>query len=132
VHTKILVLNREEAGMLTKGNVRQNLKSLRSLGPRTVIITDGKKGVHMLSKGVYYRIRTRKIKVLESTGAGDAFGAGFLAGYIRKNDCEFALKLGLVNAESVLQHMGAKNRLLRWKEALAETVRAPPVTKTRI
>ncbi len=36
----------------------------------------------------------------------------------KKNNIEFALKLANTNAESVIQHHGAKNKLLTYKEAL--------------
>jgi len=55
---------------------------------------------------------------VETTGAGDSFSSAFLAGIIIKKDIDFALSLGQANAESVIQHIGAKNRLLRLNEAL--------------
>jgi ribokinase len=129
----VLVLNREEAMSLAKRrSVKGLLLALHSMGPRIVIITDGKHAVHMYDKGLHYQIRPSRAKVVESTGAGDAFGAGFLAGYIRKNEPEFALKLGLVNAESVLQHLGAKNKLLRWSEAASRVRQAPTVKKEKL
>jgi sugar/nucleoside kinase (ribokinase family) len=115
-----------------KRPVKEALQKLHGLGPGTVIITDGKHGVHMLGRQHYYFLKPRRVKVVEATGAGDAFGAGFLAGYIRKKDAEFALKLGLANAESVLQHFGAKNELLRWSQAMKETRAVPQVAKERL
>ena len=34
---------------------------------------------------------------------------------------EFALKLGLINSQSIITHYGAKNKLLSYKEALRKT-----------
>jgi ribokinase len=120
-NTEILVLNLEEASILAgNGNKKVYilLKELYSLGPKIVVITDGKKGVHAFDNSYYYFIKPHKINVLETTGAGDAFASSFLAGIIKKGSIEFALQLGIANAESVIQHYGTKNKLLTWREAL--------------
>ncbi|MBI2142555.1 hypothetical protein HYU15_03655, partial [Candidatus Woesearchaeota archaeon] len=50
-------------------------------------------------------------------------------GIIKRNDMKFALQLGVANAESVISHFGAHNRLLTWKEA-AERIRRQPAKIT--
>ena len=60
------------------------------------------------------------IKVVETTGAGDCFSSSFLAGMLKTGDMEFSLKLAIVNSHSVLQFKGAKEKLLTYKQALAE------------
>ena len=120
---KILVLNDEEAACLV-GNrekaesIEQLLRKLNTHVP-IVVITAGKKGAHCSDKKNIYFAKANKIRVVESTGAGDAFASSFLAGYMKKNDIMFALKLAVTNAESVIQHHGAKNKLLKYSQALA-------------
>src|SRR3954469_2335891 len=46
-------------------------------------------------------------EVVDTTGAGDLFAAGFLAGYTRGLDLEQSLKLGAIAAAEVIQHYGA-------------------------
>jgi len=117
--TTILVLNNEEASLLVgKNNIKIMLKKLCELGPRIAVITNGKKEINAYDGKNIYTMIPNKIKVVESTGAGDAFASSFLSGMIKKSNIEFALKLGLVNSESVIQHGGAKNKLLKYKEAL--------------
>ena len=130
--TNILVLNKEEAELLVgKGNARKLeisgtnfvgiknlLKKLNELGPKIVAITDGKHGVYVYENNYIYSGKPHNIEIIETTGAGDAFASSFLCGIIRKNNIEFALKLGMTNAESVIQHHGAKEKLLRYNEAL--------------
>ena len=117
--TTILVLNNEEASLLVgKNNIKIMLKKLCELGPRIAVITNGKKEINAYDGKNIYTVIPNKIKVVESTGAGDAFASSFLSGMIKKSNIEFALKLGLVNSESVIQHGGAKNKLLKYKEAL--------------
>ena len=57
------------------------------------------------------------IKVVERTGAGDAFSSGFLAGWIKTQDIERALKIALANSESEIQYLGTHNKILTWEEA---------------
>jgi ribokinase len=114
----IFVLNKEEAALMTKKNkIEDALKVLGGL-VKIVIITDGKKGVNAYDGKNIYHLKPNNIKVLETTGAGDAFASSFLSGMIKKNNIEFALKLANTNAESVIQYHGAKNKLLTYKEAL--------------
>ncbi len=118
--TEILVLNKEEAQALLK-NDSENfivlLKRLQHCGPKIVIITDGSKKMWALTEEYIYSLTPPDVKVVCSTGAGDAFTAGFLAGIIKNYSFADALKLGQVNATSVIQHIGAKNKLLTENEA---------------
>ena len=48
------------------------------------------------------------------TGAGDAFGSGFITGWIKsRGDIRYALRLAAFNADSVVQHVGAKVGILK-------------------
>ena len=51
-------------------------------------------------------------KGVNTTGAGDAFGSGFVAGLMAKNDINFALRLAAANATSVVEHIGAQEGIL--------------------
>lgn len=119
--TNILVLNKKEARALlnTKENsLKKLILQLSALGPETVVITQGKKQLVGWHKGKLYSLIPPKVKVIHTAGAGDAFTAGLLAGIIKKYDFKDALKLGQVNANSVIQHIGTKNKLLTMREAL--------------
>lgn len=119
----VFILNKEEAGYLlnTKdANEKDMLKSLKAIGIDAVVITDGPRGIFAL-KDKYYRIKAHKVNVVEATGAGDSFCAGFVSGLIKKMSFSDALKIGLVNSESVIQVKGAKNGLLSMDEALKKS-----------
>ena len=47
-------------------------------------------------------------KVVDTTGAGDLFAAGFLAGEARGLGLEASLRLGAIAAAEVIQHYGAR------------------------
>ena len=59
-----------------------------------------------------YHIPAYKNKVVEKTGAGDAFGSSFIAGLIYFNDIKKALELGNANSLSVISKFGAQDGLL--------------------
>jgi ribokinase len=117
---EILILNYEEAQLLVgkSQDMKTLLDKIQRLGPRIVAITDGKRGVYVIGDGIYYRGHASNVKVAETTGAGDAFASTFLSGMIRKENIEFALKLGMANAESVIQKHGAKEGLLSYNKAM--------------
>jgi len=115
----ILVLNDEEASLLVgKMGKAKKLKALKKMGPKVVLVTEGDKAVHCMDeKYDHYSLSPLEVKVVETTGAGDAFAATFLAGIIRGKDIGYSMKLASANSSSVLQHMGAKKKLLTMDEA---------------
>lgn len=134
--TDVLVYNREEAAILTglkeNDRIEKLLESSRALGPKIVVITDGPKGAYCSDGIDLYSIIPRKVKVVETTGAGDAFASSFVAGLAKGNDMGFAMELGLTNSESVIQHYGAKNILLKWNQAIKEMRKCPKAKKTKL
>lgn len=126
---EILVLNKEEAEVLTKKEgVDKCLKELNKYVP-LVVITDGKNGACAYDGEVKQAISARKVEVVETTGAGDAFASAFLAGMILKQNVEFSLQLGLANSESVIKEVGAKTNLLTLTKAVSEIREHPAIVK---
>ncbi|MGM0365917.1 MAG: carbohydrate kinase family protein [Actinomycetota bacterium] len=126
--TKILILNQEEtAHLVGKGEPIDQLKKLKSLGPRIAVITHGSEPVHCLdAANSYYILYPQDIKVVEVTGAGDSFASSFLAAYIKGEDTQNCLKIALANSQSVLQYKGAKRKLLSFQEAKSCISKNPP------
>ncbi len=129
----MLVLNKEEAMLLTEEKgIPRMLHTLEGWGPDTTIITDGAKGAYACCGGTVYKAHPhRNARIVEATGAGDAFASSAVAGMITKEDLMFALQLGICNAESVISHFGAHNKLLTWKEAI-RSIRQNPAKITKI
>jgi|SRR3989338_1744402 len=124
--TTVLVLNKEEAeAIVGKGTVQEASKRMHALGPEYVVITDGKSGAHCSHDGTLYFAPTHRVKIIETTGAGDAFASTFLAGLLLGADVAYSLALATTNAESVITHHGAKNKLLTLREATAILKRHP-------
>jgi len=130
--TDLLILNKHEAKLLVgKTNMPILLKKLCELGPKNVIITNGKKGASCYYEGKFYQVFTRRVKVLETTGAGDAFASTFLGVIIKKNNPELALKMATLNAQSVVQNIGAKKGLLTWSELFKRSKACAPKLITK-
>ena len=114
----ILLLNQNEASLLAK---TLNSKKLFSLTKGIIIITKEKKGSLIFDGKYIFKAETLKTKVIDKTGAGDAYGSGFLAGILEKNNIEYAMKLATANASKCLTKLGAKNGLLKkgdkWQKA---------------
>jgi sugar/nucleoside kinase (ribokinase family) len=81
----VLVLNKEEAELLVgKKDWESQFHDLSKAGPKTIAITDGEKGAYIFGDGCIYFAKPRRIKIVETTGAGDAFALTFLAGLMKK------------------------------------------------
>ncbi len=117
--TTILVLNDDEASLLVGRNKLDHMaKELCKLGPKIIVITLGKNGAYCYDGIHNYHLDAFHAKVLDPTGAGDSFASAFLAGYIKKNDIKFAMKLGMANSASCIEYYGAKPGLLSYNKAL--------------
>lgn len=126
--TNILILNLAEAKLLVGESygLKDLFVAIHKMGPLIVCITEGKKGAHISDGSNYYSLSADiKLKVVENTGAGDAFGAGFLAGLMARYDVVTAAKMGMTNAEAVLRFYGAKEGLLSWR-ALRQLAESRP------
>jgi len=114
----VLFLNLNEAQKLAQCKTK-NIKSiyhhLEKIAPDIIIcVTAGKKGAWVKKDQEFYWAGILSKKVVNATGAGDAFGAGFVAGLILyEEDLKKALRLGMLNSNSVVTKMGAKHGLLK-------------------
>ena len=113
-HVNVLLLNKDEAEILSgrSDSVNNIIKKLFALGPRTVVITDGGGKTYAYSGGCLYSAKPYNIKIHSTLGAGDAFCSGFVSMLIKNKSMEEVIKFGMLNASSVIQHVGAKTGLL--------------------
>lgn len=112
----MLFVNKEEAARLVgiRDDVRRYLTALHALGPRTVVVTDGPNGAHALdgSTGKIFFAGIPHTPVVERTGAGDAFATGFVAARLYGKTIPEAMCWGVMNASSVIMHIGPQHGLL--------------------
>lgn len=80
----------------TRSQVIPYAKKMQEMGARNVLVSMAGEGAVFIGEGgESYESEAPKGKVINSTGAGDSMVAGFIAGYIEKKDCQYALKMGL-------------------------------------
>lgn len=119
----VLIANREEAEVLLNSkfiihdsriqNIKQVTDQIRNLGPKIVVITNGPAGAFASGQGKSYFSKAFPSKTLETTGAGDAFSSGFLAGLDSANmNIVEAMQWGMFNSSSVVTKLGAQGGLL--------------------
>jgi len=124
---KVLFVNQQEAASLTGVSFKDEEKikeKLSKLGPEWVVMTKGRKGSVAIKKGgeEEYKMGIFKVETIEETGAGDAFGSGFVAGQLLDYSVKDCLKLGAANAASVTTKMGCKEGLL-WAPDIEKVMR---------
>ena len=109
----VLLLNKSEAQKVVEGKLLTELVSkLRNYVPN-VIVTDGNQGaIAADSKEIYRAGLYEDVPIKDSTGAGDAFGSGFLAAYADGKSFIDSLIFASANSTSVVQHIGSKDGIL--------------------
>lgn len=120
--TDTLILNREEAMrlILSKNNrlkVHDPKSLLKALGTMTkgiILITDGNNGSYVYDQTKVYFQPAYKASVIETTGAGDAYGATFVAARFLGCSIDFTMKIAAYNAASVIQNVGAQKGLMNF------------------
>jgi sugar/nucleoside kinase (ribokinase family) len=105
----ILFSNEAEIRALAQmDNAAEAAERVAELVP-TVVVTCSEKGAFALSTGQRAEVAAEPIeRLVDTTGAGDLFAAGFLAGEARGLGIETSLKLGAIAAAEVIQHYGAR------------------------
>jgi ribokinase len=116
-----LVMNDLEAAELTGISFHDEealFKELDRITPGIVAVTRGDKGATISDGTHIYQVEAMHVDtVVDSTGAGDAFGSGFVAGLIhtgeecKKEACdpgkiEYSIRLALANATEVIKRIG--------------------------
>jgi sugar/nucleoside kinase (ribokinase family) len=117
----ILLLNLEEAMDLVYSKTKNKpasevgiLKELEKMGPKIAVVTEDGEGCHAIMAGKHFHQRAYSAKVVDTTGAGDSFGATFTFGIMNNFDISYSLKIAAINAASVVAEMGATKGLLNY------------------
>lgn len=109
----VLLLNREEAELFFRARGPRLPKVIAKWRKRIVVVTDGSKGSWTITPGGAWRLRIKPVRAVDTTGAGDAFGSGFVAALVKRpSDIPAALRLGAINSAGEVQHIGAKKGLV--------------------
>ncbi len=108
-HVDILFANEEEIKSLFMQDDFDDAKSAISEHVEIAALTRGPKGSVIVSEGQDIHIEAAKVdKVVDTTGAGDQFAAGFLYGFTQGETLELCGRLGSLAAAEVISHMGPR------------------------
>lgn len=115
----VLLVDKAEAAEIVPGVLLTELLAHLANYCPIVLITDGVMGAIATDRKESYRLGVYEQKhVRDATGAGDAFGSGFLADFAENGKFERALKFAAANAAKVTQRYGAWAGILTGDEEL--------------
>jgi len=105
----ILIGNENEINELTgKKNLLDSINQLKEFN-KLIAITRSEKGSLAIKNNEVINCESIKVnKVLDLTGAGDLFAAGFLKEYLEKSDIKKCLTAGSITASKIIQKIGAR------------------------
>jgi len=105
----ITFANEQEITSLIEAKNFKEVINFSKLLNKLVIITRGEKGAVAINGDEIAECDTQKnLKIIDLTGAGDLFAAGFLHGYINKLPTKECLKKGTEMSSKVIQQIGAR------------------------
>jgi len=111
--TDILIVSRVELAKLvpTAPNLEEGLRELSGLGPDVIVVTLGSEGslAYRASDGAVILRKAFRVNVKDTTGAGDAFTAGFMYGIIKGLDIGDSLTLGNAVAALKITRLGPRS-----------------------
>lgn len=96
--------------------LQQFFKTVHACGPAIIVVTNGAEGVYASDKTTMYFHPSIKVNIVSSIGAGDAFGSCFIAQLNNNASIEDALRAGVINSASVIQHLSTQTGLLTTEE----------------
>jgi len=105
----ILIGNENEINELAnKKNLLDSINQLKELN-KLIVITRSENGSMAIKNNEIINCNSTKVnKVLDLTGAGDLFAAGFLKEYLDNSDIKKCLETGSILASKVIQKIGAR------------------------
>ncbi len=106
--TDILFANEDEIKALFKAKTFKEAVNLCSYLNTICALTRGSQGSVIVSGKEIVEIEAEKVAIIDSTGAGDMYAAGFLNGYLKKKDLHECAKMGNIVAADIVQQYGAR------------------------
>jgi fructokinase len=105
----ILIGNENEINELAnKKNLLDSVNQLKELN-KLIVVTKSENGSMAVKNNEITTCNSIKVnKVLDLTGAGDLFAAGFLKEYLDKSDIKKCLETGSILASKIIQKIGAR------------------------
>lgn len=109
--TTIFLPNRIEIEKMFGMDYRTSAEECLSLGIEIVAVKLGSEGCWIKTNHKEFSMKPFRVKVVDTTGAGDAFNAGFIYGYLMGRSLEDCARFGNYIASLCIQHVGARSGL---------------------
>jgi sugar/nucleoside kinase (ribokinase family) len=107
-HTDHLLINEEQAcGLVEKDDPAEACAALREYGPGVVVATVGADGAVLASEDGIERVPAYPVEVVDTSGCGDAFSAGYLRGLADGRPLKEAAAMGCAAATFVAGGLGS-------------------------
>ena len=104
----LLVANEHELKSLYRTDDLDAAMDARRAEVPVTACTVGPGGAHVLAGETRLHVPADKVEVVDATGAGDLFAAGFLHGIASGRDWETCARMGNLAAGEVISHLGAR------------------------
>lgn len=105
-YTDVFFPNEEEARRLTGANSAEAAAAQLGKLAGTVAVKLGAKGVLIFSQGSCFRLPATSVEVVDTTGAGDSFNAGYLSQFLKSADALACAEAGIATAARCVSHVG--------------------------
>ncbi|WP_134739813.1 sugar kinase [Nocardioides sp. 503] len=106
-HTDYLLPNDEQVlGFTGATDLAEGARALVAAGAGCVAVTQGAQGALVVTADDVVEVAAYPVEVVDTTGCGDAFSAGFLRGLALGLDAPAAARLGCATAAQVAQGLG--------------------------
>lgn len=113
-HIDILIQNKfEMSELLNKNpkeiNLKRNIKKdLKMFKGKLLVVTDAENGSYCYDeKNIYFQKAIKPNKIIDTTGAGDGYTAGFIAEYLKTQDIKKSMRKGAYYAAKIISRIGA-------------------------
>jgi len=107
----VLFLNEKEARALTGRSAPRAAKALHKMGVGCVAVTTGSKGCVVADENGVVEVGSEKVRAVDTTGAGDAFAAGFIFGLLKGFEAKLCGRIGNYVASRCIGAVGARKGL---------------------
>jgi sugar/nucleoside kinase (ribokinase family) len=105
----MIFLNKKEVSLLTGEDFEEGAKTLVDMGVPLVVVTCGRHGANLYTPGGIIHSSPTEVEPLDTTGAGDAFAAGFVASFMKNKEMNKCLQMGNLLASTCVGKLGAIN-----------------------
>ncbi|GLQ35235.1 adenosine kinase [Amylibacter marinus] len=105
----LLFCNEHEMAAMYPADTLDQSIEIAATRTETVACTVGDKGAVIAHQGKIVRVAATPVDIVDATGAGDLFAAGFLAGLVQGQDMEGCGKMGCAAAGHIISKLGARS-----------------------